>query len=297
VRLSAAALIASAQASLDRLGGAGQWLSTLPASGVGGLQVLIRSALAGIYPVFLDDHLDLRSAVEAMDTQRRRYASFVPTQLFRLVNSGDIDALSGFDAVLLGGAAAPDYVMKAAKAAGVRIVRTYGMTETSGGCVYDGVPLDGVQVRIGDDALIEISGPVLFDGYGTTYRENEWFITSDLGRIETDGRLTVLGRADDVALTGGVNVPLSAVEALVRDHSAVHDAAAVALPDAEWGQRIVVAVVSDEPPTREQLRELAAATGRPREWVPRAVVAFERLPLLAGGKVDRRHLAELLADR
>lgn len=282
IRLSHAAVLASAHAALDRLGGPAQWLSALPPTGVGGLQVLVRSIVAGTEPVFLDDHADLEAAVAAM-TGERRYASLVPTQLFRLVESGRADVLAPLDAVLLGGAAAPRAVLERAAEAGVHVVRTYGMTETCGGCVYDGLPLDGVRLRIEPDGRVAIAGSVLADGMG------EWLVTNDLGRIGEDGRLQVLGRADQVAISGGVNVPLAAVESVLRDEPGVLDVVVVAQPDPEWGQRVVAFVVGD----LDRPRAAAALdrAGHPRTWTPRAVHRVDALPLLANGKPDRVALA------
>ncbi|MET1134163.1 MAG: AMP-binding protein [Aeromicrobium sp.] len=282
IRLSHAAVLASAHAALSRLGGPAQWLSALPATGVGGLQVLVRSIVAGTEPVFLDEHPDLEAAVAAM-TGERRYASLVPTQLFRLVEAGRAEALSGLDAVLLGGAAAPRAVLERAAEAGVRIVRTYGMTETCGGCVYDGIALDGVRLRIEDDGRVAIAGPVLAEDLG------EWMVTNDLGRLDADGRLSVLGRADQVAVSGGVNVPLAAVESVLRDEPGVLDVVVVAQPDPEWGQRVVAFVVGD----LDRARAAAAVerAGHPRAWTPRAVHTLDTLPLLPGGKPDRVALA------
>lgn len=282
VLLSHAAMLASARASLERLGGPGGWLSAMPATGVGGLQVLVRSALAGVEPVFLDEHADLPSAIAAM-AGGRRYASLVPTQLFRLIESGEAASLAGLDAVLLGGAAAPAAVLDRAREAGVKVVRTYGMTETCGGCVYDGVPFEDVRIRIEPDGRVAIAGPVLADGLGP------WFVTNDLGEIGADGGLRVLGRADQVAVSGGVNVPLGAVEGVLRDLPGVTDVVVVAQADAEWGQRVVAFVVGD-------LDRAAAATalqaaGHPRAWTPREIVLRADLPLLANGKADRVRLA------
>ncbi|GAA3535347.1 putative O-succinylbenzoic acid--CoA ligase MenE [Aeromicrobium flavum] len=282
IRLSHAAVLASAHAALERLGGPAQWLSALPPTGVGGLQVLVRSIVAGTEPVVLAEHPDLESAVAAM-TGARRYASLVPTQLFRLVEAGRADVLAGLDAVLLGGAAAPRAVLERAAAAGVRIVRTYGMTETCGGCVYDGVPLDGVRLRIEDDGRVAISGPVLAEGMG------EWLVTNDLGRLDADGRLSVLGRADQVAVSGGVNVPLATVETVLRDEPGVLDVVVVAQPDAEWGQRVVAFVVGDF--DRDRAGAALECAGHPRTWTPRAVHRLDALPLLPNGKPDRRALA------
>ncbi len=282
IRLSHTAMLASARATLARLGGPGQWLSALPVTGVGGLQVLVRSVLSGTEPVFLDEHPDLPAAVAAMSGERR-YASLVPTQLFRLVEAGRADVLASLDAVLLGGAAAPRAVLGRARKAGVRIVRTYGMTETCGGCVYDGVPLDGVRMRIEDDGRVALAGPVLAEGMG------DWLVTNDLGQIGEDGRLRVLGRADQVAVSGGVNVPLAAVESALRDEPGVLDVVVVAQPDPEWGQRVVAFVVGAL--DRRQAAAALERVGHPRTWTPRSLHVVDSLPLLPNGKPDRRALA------
>ena len=152
-----------------------------------------------------------------------------------------------FDAVLVGGAATDADLLTRALEAGVAVVTTYGMTETCGGCVYDGEPLDGVRVRVTDGG-VELAGPVLALGYrldpaatAESFADG-WFRTRDAGVLE-DGRLTVTGRLDDVVITGGVNVSPAAVEAALRAHPDVADAVVFGRPDEEWGQRVVAAVV------------------------------------------------------
>lgn len=295
VVLSHAAVLASATATHERLGGPGQWLLALPTSGVAGLQVLVRSVLAGHDPVLLDDYADLDAALAALDGPRR-YASLVPTQLHRLDVEGRLGILAGLDALLVGGAAADPGLVARARAAGVTVVRTYGMSETSGGCVYDGVPLRDVALRVvdpDDDGVgrVQVSGPVLFDGYGSSPREDDWFDTADLGRL-VDGVLDVVGRRDDVVVSGGVNVPLPAVERTLRGVDAVQDVAVVGVPDPEWGTRVVAAVVPADatcldPVAAQRLRDAVEDAGLPRAWGPREVVLVDAVPLLAGGKVDR----------
>lgn len=300
VVLSRRAMRASATATHSRLGGPGQWLLNLPASYVAGVQVLFRSALAGTRPVLLDDHDDFAAAATAMDGERR-YVSLVPTQLVRMLASErDTAALRTFDTVLVGGAAVEPGLRRAAADAGVHVVATYGMSETCGGCVYDGLPLDGVAVAVGSDGRVRIAGPTLFDGYdGCPHLTAEvlrdgWLLTSDLGRLDEDGRLQVLGRIDDVINTGGVKVPASAVARRLREHPEVTAAEVVAVPDAEWGQR-VVAVVTGPAPALEELRDWVAHA-HPRAWAPQQVVAVESIPLLGNGKVDRRALERAVAD-
>ncbi len=283
VVLSRAAMRASADATHARLGGPGQWLLTLPPTYVAGLQVLFRSVRAGTTPQ--------REIADLTGT--RRYLSLVPTQLVRMLDAGETAALGRLDAILLGGAALEPAVRERAEAVGARIVTTYGMSETCGGCVYDGVPLDGVAVKVGADQRVRIGGPVLFDRYDgqpdatREVLEDGWFVTQDLGRLDHDGRLEVLGRVDDVVLSGGVNVPTTAVARRLRSHPGVRDVEVLGRPDAEWGAVVVAYVVGDA--SREELRDWVAAE-LPRAWAPRDVVRLEALPLLPHGKVDRQAL-------
>lgn len=299
VVLSRDAVLASARASLDRIGGPGGWLQAMPVTGVGGLQVLVRSALAGLAPAYAADHGSLGAAIAAIPGERR-YASLVPTQVHRLVASGDVGVLASLDALLIGGAAVPLELLSVLGEAGVRVVRTYGMSETCGGCVYDGVPLDGVELRIDERGQVMIGGPVLFDGYAdaeatVAVLRDSWFATADLGEIDGDGRLRVLGRSDDVVISGGVNVSLPAVTAVLRRHDGVRDAAAVGVPDEEWGTRVVAYLVPDDAVCLDglrldEVRDGVEEAGLPRTWAPREVVLLDALPLLPGGKLDRQSL-------
>lgn len=299
VLLSAAALRASGAASQARLGGPATWLSALPPTHVGGLQVLVRSLLAGTTPVALPPGPFTAEAFSAGTRALpagRRCTSLVPTQLLRLLDgppAGPLDALRSYDAVLLGGAAAPAVLLGRARAAGVRVVTTYGMSETSGGCVYDGVPLDSVDVAV--DGRIRLRGPVLAGGYRLRPEltavafEGGWFTTGDVGELAPDGRLVVHGRADDVVVTGGEKVAPAAVEAALAGHPAVVEVAVVGVPDAEWGQRVVAVVVLRAPLTLAQAREHVAAR-LSRAGAPRALREVDALPLLPSGKVDRAAL-------
>ncbi|WP_449063100.1 AMP-binding protein [Planomonospora algeriensis] len=288
VQLSSAALRASASASLERLGArpGERWLCCLPPSHVSGLQVLVRSLLGGTEPVVHEGF-----SPEAVLGAGAEHVSLVPTQLRRLLAvSAD---LSAFRTILLGGAAAPPGLLDEARAAGARVVTTYGMSETCGGCVYDGRPLDGVELRIGGgarDGRIRIAGPVLFSGYRlrpdltAAARDGDWFVTSDLGTLE-GGRLRVLGRADDVINTGGEKVVAAAVAAAVAEHPAVDDAAVVGRPDPEWGERVVAVVVSPAPPPLAELRAFVKER-LPAYAAPAELVVLPELPLLANGKPD-----------
>ena len=278
VLLSRRAVLASVTATSRRLGSEGRWALRLPASYVAGLQVVVRSLVAGHEP-------ELEGWGEATHT------SLVPTQLHRLLDDpGEARRLAELEAVLLGGGPVDPALRERAAEAGVRVVATYGMAETCGGCVYDGHPLDGVAVAIGTGGRVRLSGPTLFDGYdGDPALTDEvlvdgWFLTSDAGRLDEDGRLHVLGRLDDVVVSGGVNVPTPAVAARLREHPDVVDAAVVGVPDEEWGHRVVAFVVGrlDLAGARDWV-----AAAHPRSWAPRELVVSDALPMLANGKVDR----------
>jgi O-succinylbenzoic acid--CoA ligase len=296
VVLSRGALRASAEATHERLGGPGQWVLDLPPTYVAGLQVLSRSVVAGTHPVVHTG--DLAETVAAM-TGPRRYLSIVPTQLRRALGEpGQVEALARLDAVLVGGGPLWPEVRAEAEASGIPVVQTYGMAETCGGCVYDGRPLAGVQVRIGDDGEVLLAGPVLFDGYAddpertAATLQDGWLRTHDLGRLEDDGRLKVLGRTDTVVLSGGVNVPAEAVEVMLERHPRVRAAVVVGVPDAEWGERVTAVVECTGEVTLEELRDLV----QPRVWGPRALQTVAVMPLLANGKVDRERARRVALD-
>jgi O-succinylbenzoic acid--CoA ligase len=300
VLLSAAALRASATATLDRLGGPGSWLLALPTSAIAGLQVLVRSALADRTPTVLEHPAEsLGAALARMPAGDRRYTALVPTQLRRHLDD-EPEALARFDAVLVGGAATDPGLLAAARAAGVQVRTTYGMSETAGGCVYDGEPLDGVRVRA-DDRGVQLAGPMLALGYrldpaatAAAFRDG-WFHTRDAGSLDDAGRLTVHGRLDDVVISGGVNVAPQAVEAALREHPQVADAVVTGRPDPRWGQRVVAGIVSAtaDAPTLEQLRDWVAGRLGPAA-APRDVVLLDAVPLLHTGKPDRRSVARLI---
>lgn len=347
VALSTAALRASAEATHDRLGGPGHWLLVLPPTHVAGVQVINRAVVAGTeVRVGAPDRFTAAGfaavAGDFVARNARVYVSLVPTQLHRLVTAADdgetagLDTLARFDAVLVGGAATPAPLLARVRAAGVRAVTTYGMSETSGGCVYDGVPLAGVRVRTAADSadvaaesgtgVVELSGPVLAEGYvgdpdatAAVFRTDpdgtRWFRTSDLGRLAAGGRLTVLGRADDVILTGGVNVAPAAVEDVVAEHLAglgtPGEACVVGVPDAEWGQAVVAVVTGRAPAIStaqagtpladggaELLAGLRAAVGQRlgAPAAPRRVYVTAALPTRGPGKVDRRAVRDAVVQ-
>jgi O-succinylbenzoic acid--CoA ligase len=294
VRLSAKALRHSVRATHEFLGGPGQWLLAMSAARIAGLQVVLRSRAAGIEPAVLDTSAGFRpeafAAAVATMTGERRYVSLVPTQLIRLLD-GEVD-LTTLDAILLGGGPIPAGLVDRAAAAGARVVRTYGMTETCGGCVYDGHPLDRVGLRITEAGLVAITGPVLARGYLGGPEFGGEFVSSDLGRLD-DGVLSVLGRGDDVILSGGVNVAAQSVEQVLAGHPAVAEVVVVGRPDPEWGEAVVAVVIPAGEPDLAELRALAADQ-LGRAWAPRDVVIVDAFPTLPSGKVDRAALRALV---
>ncbi len=307
VELSAPALRASARASLTRVGArAGErWLACLPVTHVAGLQVLARSLEAGTEPVAagVADAESLASALAHHDPAA--HVSIVPTQLVRLMGTAaGREALAGFSSVLVGGAAAAAGLLAQARAAGVPAVTTYGMSETCGGCVYDGMPLDGVSVRAGDGGRLRISGPVLMNGYhgqpsvtasvlvdDPALGRTE-FVTSDLGYIDDAGRVVVRGRADDVINTGGHKVVPGEVADALSSYPGVREVVVVGRPDREWGERVTAVVVPADrayPPTLELLR-IHVRTALPRYACPTEVVLADAIPVLSNGKPDLARL-------
>jgi O-succinylbenzoic acid--CoA ligase len=314
VQLSAAALTASAVATHARLGGPGRWLLALPAQHVAGLQVLVRATLAGSQLAALDlrggfDPAAFGTAARSLVCESGRcYTALVPTQLARLLDT-DPGPVTGFDAVLLGGSTPPAELLRRAQTAGVRVVTTYGMTETAGGCVYDGRPLDGMQVRVdGPEAgtgRVELAGPMLATGYldapedtAAAFRDG-WFRTSDLGQLDGQGQLQVLGRADDVVVTGGLNVAPADVEDVLTGMPGVAAACVVGLPDSKWGERVTAVVVPVDPGRPPDPGALRAAARRllTGAQTPKEIVLFDSLPLRGVGKPDRSAVRAMLAAR
>lgn len=319
VRLPGDALRASGLATAELLGGHGRWVLALPTHHVAGLQVLARSALAGSDPVALEPGMpftpaSFAAAVEALGTREPqaplRITSLVPTQLRRLVDDdAGLAALARMDVVLLGGSAADPALLDQARSTGVRVLHTYGMSETCGGCVYDGAPLPGVRVRIDPaDQRVHLGGPVLADGYvdqpGLTAKrfvEDEggrWFVTDDRGAWEGD-RLRVLGRVDDVIVTGGHKVEPRDVEAALREVPGVTDALVVGVPDPEWGQLVGALAVTRDEDRGDDLLDPQDLRDRlrprlPAHALPRRIARVDGIPQLATGKPDRTAAVDLL---
>ena len=295
VALSGDALLASAAASESVLGGPGQWLLALPQTYIAGIGVLVRSIAADTQPVVMDPSgFTAARFVEAaaqLDA-KQRFTSLVPAQLARLLDAPEAHAaLRRFDRVLVGGQATPVPLLERAREAGVHLTRTYGSSETAGGCVYDGVPIGATQLRITDQ--IEIAGPTLAEGYLLDPERTDaafiddgatrWFRTGDAGSISADV-LSVTGRLDDVIVSGGVKVSLGELERFIHTATTLTDAVVVPTDDDRWGQVPVVVSTLDMP--LDALRS-AASAALGAAAAPARLVVVGSIPLLASGKPDR----------
>ena len=312
VTLSREAILASANAAQIRLGGPGQWLLALPINFVAGANVLIRSLVADTQPVLMNTSVPFTADAFARSASlmqgSRRYTSLVPTQLSRLAAALDdpfsptgtndflLAQLRKFDAILVGGQAPQDEIIAPLKALGINIVVTYGMTETGGGCVYDGVPLDGVQVDL-VGSRIQISGKVLADEISDqsgVQPIGDHFLTSDLGEFDAEGKLKVLGRIDRVIVSGGLKISLDRVEELARAVPGVAELAATAIADAEWGQRVGI-VYLGSPEVADEIA-LALANDLGPAGKPVRVIRTDGVPRLPSGKHDLQAIKRLFEE-
>ena len=318
VLLTGELLRRSADVSLARIGGPGRWVVALPLHHIGGLMTLVRSIETGLHPVadaslggvtrfipaaFVEATADARERSHADGA--RLYTSLVPTQLARLsAHAEGLRALAAYDAVLAGAAATPPDLLSLLRESGVNVVVSYGMTETCGGCVYDGVPLDGVEISLSsvtdEVGRIVIGGSPLAQGYRRDpdltqecFRA-DGFYTGDRGRFGPGNVLDVLGRLDDIVQIGGVSVSVAAVEEAVRSVDGVDDVVVVTVDDAGWGARLFAYVASGAAGHSASLVDevrLHVASLLGRRAVPEVVV-LDALPLSTTGKVDRGALRE-----
>ena len=320
--LTATNLERSAWATHRVLGGSGAWLLALPAHHIAGLQVLVRSIAAGVMPTVLDltggfsveAFVDAAGRIGPTPSAARRYTALVPTQLGRLLDDpAGVDALARFDGVLVGGAATPHLLVEKARTLGVPIRLTYGMSETAGGCVYDGVPLPVSRVHVDNDRHVVLGGDTVAHGYlgepGLTadvYSTDpdgiRWFRTDDLGHLDDDGALVIDGRADDVITTGGLKVTPGVVEdAMSRYLDDVGDVVVLGMPDAEWGEAVCAAVTLAD--TARSASGLATSAVRerlrgilPDAALPRRVVVLSEIPVRGPGKPDRRAIRAAIRE-
>ncbi len=297
VRLSMLNLTAAASASADHLGHGPEddWLLAMPLHHVGGLSIIVRQAYTGGSITMLP-RFDAASFAAAMDGDVTM-VSVVPTMLARLVEHGPYQ---GLRAVLVGGGPIPEGLLETAVSAGLPVLPTYGMTETFGQVAtlrpgspleHKAHPLPGVDFRTGPDGRIAVKGRQVSPGYlDQPDRPDPWFVTSDLGEIDDEGALRVLGRADNVIVTGGEKVSPERVEAVLRTHPDVSEVVVVGVADPEWGQ--LVACVYEGTPDRlpEWASERLSGPMMPKKWLP-----VGEIPRTSIGKPDReavRSLAE-----
>lgn len=269
VAIPPAALIASANAAHKFLGAKNgdTWSLLLPTNHIAGINVLARSILLGTEIKAIND--------------KASFTSIVPTQLHQALN-GDTELLNHLKnckAVLVGGARTPNHLLEAAKKVGINIVTTYGATETCGGCVYNGVPLEGIKIRI-NNGLVEIQFPEMNNG--------EWILTNDLGEI-TDGKLIILGRADDVIISGGENISLVRLEKFLEDHFPNQRFLALAIPDQKWGEAL--ALVSDNQFPENMTSSIESNLGK--FYIPKQLKVLDEIPTIGIGKYDRKAVAKL----
>lgn len=323
--LTTGALVASATATHERIG-AGTWLLPLPPHHIAGTQVIVRSLVAGTTPIIMDswslEQFARATALVARNAPPSSpiHTSLVPTQLRDVLDAAErddpvglraLEAARRYRSILVGGAATPAALQQRGRDAGLTIVTTYGSSETAGGCVYDGVPLDGVGVHVlapDSDGLgrIALSGPSLASGYlGDAERsaatfvdaphepDTRLFLTDDLGRF--DGTLHIEGRIDDIINTGGYKVSPRVVEDVVRRVDGIRDAVVIARPHPRWGQCVAVAVVTDGrgEATEDVLARLVIESRRalPAHAVPTLGRVLDAVPLTGVGKPDRALIA------
>jgi o-succinylbenzoate---CoA ligase len=288
VALSAPALRASVKATHERLGAqpGDLWSLLLPFHHIAGVQVLLRAKALGT-PV-------ISGPKEAAD-----FTAIVPTQLRRALDGEQelLEHLQEARAILVGGAPLQPDLRERAGEAGLHLIHTYGMTETCGGCIYDGKPLTGVKVEIGAGERIRIGGPTLALGYLndiSSHRDSfseGWFLTQDRGEI-IDERLRILGRLDDVIISGGENISLSQVEAALRDHPQITDALCIGRPDPLWGEVLVAGIVATAPISLAEIRDHVGDTCG-RASAPREIISLSSIPTSDLGKPHRSLLLDL----
>lgn len=283
ISLSAGALLASAKAANNYLSAkfGETWSLLLPLTHVAAVNVLVRSLELGTLPVNLLEHKG--------DFPKVDYTAIVPTQLYSALNGDErlLEHLRNCKAVLVGGAALANNLLEKSTAAGIKIIRTYGSSETSGGCVYEGQPLTGTKILIDEAGYIKISGPMLANNL--LLDQAGFYRTSDLGEIK-DGHLIVKGRGDDVIISGGENISLSEIESAITNNFNNLQVAAFAIESEKWGHELQIAVVN--PPANFEFAVSEILTKRfGNAAKPKRFHLLPALPLIGIGKVDRSALA------
>lgn len=288
---------------------ASAWIAAIPLTSAGGLNVLTRALAPDSTYVGIDSLGGARpftpagfaaGLAEAASLGLAVRTSLVPAQVRRLLSEPQgVDSLLACSTILVGGAGLDPDLRESAASHGITLISTYGMTETCGGCVYDGFPLDGVTVSIDDLSRVTLGGPSIALGYRgepaltALHFTDAGFLTSDLGEI-VNGRLRIIGRTDDVVTVHGVNVSVAAVESLLRTESSVEDCAVIALDDPERGSRLIAFVCGshiDATALGDMVAHRLGAAARPRGFT-----TIEHLPTLPGGKTDRQALIALARE-
>ena len=297
--LSPVNLISSADATHQFLGGPGQWLLAMPAHHIAGLQVIVRSMVAGVEPAFVDltsgFHVGefAARADELATTGEHMYTSLAPMQLDKTMSTlAGIEALRLFDAVLVGGGMIDPKLLESAKKLRINVVTTYGSSETSGGCVYNGTPLAGAQVRV-SGGRIYLGGPMIARGYRNipnheAFAEPGWYVTSDAGELD-NGVLRVTGRLDNIIETGGLKLQPEVLESFMQSIDGVTAACVVGIPDPRFGHQVCAAYTGPAPVS--DLME--AFDDLPRWQVPKDLRHIDEMPTIGPGKVDRLAVREL----
>ena len=300
VGLSASSLLASAKASHKFIEAkvGDRWSLLLPLDHIAGINVLIRSLELGTIP------LDFRnsSASEINKYSAADFSAIVPTQLFRALNGDSelLDHLRGCRAVLVGGASLSSELRNQADENGIKVIETYGSTETTGGCIYEGKPLEGVEIQINDEGQLRIKGAVLAHSYLNIAKpltdEDGWFTTSDLAHFN-DEKIIIDGRSDDVFISGGENISLSSVESIISAKLPSLEVAAFTISDAQWGQSLCCAIANPNPSNNSDIERdiqeaLTLAIGEIAKV--KRFIYLDKLPLMGIGKVDRVELKNLV---
>ena len=296
VGLSAGAFLSSARAANNFLAASfgNSWSLLLPLNHIAGVNVLIRSLELGTEPI------DLRN--RDGELPKVDFTAIVPTQLFKALNGDDhlLAHLISAKAVLIGGAPLSTDLMAQAKMACINLVTSYGMTETAGGFIYNGVPLAESEIKLTSQNCLAIKGSALASTYigaeplWEAQFEDGWFITKDLAKFE-DEKLVVIGRSDDVIISGGENISLDAVEGALAARFTGKTFGALAKNDARWGDALHVAIVGEDLPAESEINDfLIEKFGAGAK--PKGFFYPSHLPLLGIGKVDRNKLAQLIVE-
>lgn len=299
ISISAEALIASAKATEEYFGAKGQWLLTLPINYIAGIQVLVRSILSDVQPIVMNTAVPFTPEAFALSstllTADAKFTSLVPTQLVRLQQLASQDPflvklLQRFTAILVGGQATSPEVLAFFRDRDINVVESYGMAETSGGCVYDGKALSGVDIKL-DDGRVAIKGSMLANDVAN---QDGYLVTQDIGELDDQGLLRILGRADRVMISGGLKMSLDQVEAVAGSVPGVVEVGATAVSSTEWGERVGIAYVGSPEVADFMAGAVFEQLGIAAK--PIRVIRVDRLPRLSNGKTDLVSLRQLFSE-